>query len=78
MPQPQDTGRKNGNARSPLPPILAENRIVDVFQLSELTGYSVAHLRRLYRTGKIAAPISIGGRKKGWTVATARKMTEAA
>ena len=74
MPQAQDIGRRTAPA---LPPTLADNRLLDIQQMSELTGYSVAHLRRLYRTNKIPAPIRIGGRKCGWTVATARKMTEA-
>ena len=75
MPQAQDTGRKTAPA---LPPTLADNRILDINQLSELTGYSVAHLRRLYRTNKIPAPVRIGGRKCGWTVKTVREITEPA
>ena len=50
-----------------LPEFLDQRRIVSVKQMAEVLGFSVAHLRRLYRTGKIPAPTKIGWRKLGWT-----------
>lgn len=50
----------------PLPAFLDRNRILNVAQMAEGLGYSVAHLRRLYRSGKVPKPICLGGRKLGW------------
>ena len=36
-----------------LPPALERNRLLDVFQMADLLGFSVAHVRRMYRTGKL-------------------------
>ena len=58
-----------------LPPALERNRILDVFQLADLLGFSVAHVRRLYRTGKLPAPVRIGGRKVGWPAHVAAALT---
>ncbi len=58
-----------------LPPMLERNRILDVFQMADLLGFSVAHVRRLYRTGKLPAPIRIGGRKVGWPAHVAAALT---
>lgn len=49
-----------------LPPIFDQTRIVNTKQVAEALGFSVAHLRRLYRTGKIPKPVCIGGHKLGW------------
>jgi len=58
-----------------LPEILDRQRIVSVKQMAEVLGFSVAHLRRLYRSGKIPSPIKIGERKLGWTAAVAIDLT---
>lgn len=49
-----------------LPPVLDRARLVGVDQAAELLNFSVAHVRRLYRTGKMPKPVSIGGGKLGW------------
>ena len=53
-----------------VPSWLAQHRIVSVPQMADALGYSVAHLRRLYREGKVPRPTSIGGRKLGWPAST--------
>ncbi len=58
-----------------LPSSIEQNRLVDVPQLATLLGFSVAHLRRLYRTGQIPSPIRIGGRKLGWPAHVVIEMT---
>ncbi len=58
-----------------LPPMLERNRLLDVFQMADLLGFSVAHIRRLYRTGKLPAPVRIGGRKVGWPAHVAAALT---
>ena len=58
-----------------LPPALERNRLLDVFQMADLLGFSVAHVRRMYRTGKLPAPIRIGGRKVGWPAHVAAALT---
>ena len=49
-----------------LPPSLERNRIIGVEATAAALGLSVAHVRRLYRTKKLPAPVKIGGRKLGW------------
>ena len=49
-----------------LPADLYANRLVDAPTVAKTLGYSLAHFRRLYRTGKIMAPVRINGRKVGW------------
>ena len=49
-----------------LPPDLKHNRLVGAEPAAAMLGYSVAHFRRLYRAGKIPAPVKINGRKVGW------------
>jgi predicted DNA-binding transcriptional regulator AlpA len=49
-----------------VPEFLDRNRILNVKRMAEVLGFSVAHLRRLYRNGKIPAPTKIGERKLGW------------
>ena len=49
-----------------LPAFLDRHRILSVKQTAELLGFSVAHLRRMYRTGRVPKPQQIGGRKLGW------------
>jgi predicted DNA-binding transcriptional regulator AlpA len=58
-----------------LPEFLDRHRILSVKQMAEVLGFSVAHLRRLYRAGKVAAPTKIGGRKLGWPAGIAIDMT---
>ena len=49
-----------------LPTFLERHRILSVEQAAEMMGFSVAHVRRMYRTGKLPKPMKIGGRKGGW------------
>ena len=58
-------------ASAALPDPLERNRIISAKQMAELLGFSLAHLRRLYRTGKIPRPLQIGGRKLGWPTSVA-------
>ncbi len=60
-----------------LPAFLERSRIINVVELSALLGYSVEHTRRLYRTGKIPAPVRIAGRKVGWPAHIAGKLVGA-
>ena len=57
-----------------LPPLLEHNRLLNVRQMAELTGFSIAHIRRLYRTNKFPAPIRIGGRAVAWPAHVAAKL----
>ncbi|MDX7950495.1 AlpA family phage regulatory protein [Lichenihabitans sp. Uapishka_5] len=68
--------RSNSNAPTPvvLPPSLERNRLLNVKQMAELTGFSVAHIRRLYRSGKFPTPIRIGGRAVAWPAHVAAKL----
>ncbi len=63
MPHPHE---KTQPSPVTLPPDLARNRLLDSGQAAVLCGYSLAHWRRLYRTGKVPAPVKINGRKVGW------------
>ena len=58
-----------------LPEILDRSRIINVKQMAEVLGFSIPHLRRLYRTGRIPAPTKIGERKLGWTAAVVMDLT---
>jgi len=58
-----------------LPAMLERNRLINVKQMSELTGFSVAHIRRLYRTGKFPTPVRIGGRSVAWPAHVAAALT---
>ena len=49
-----------------LPASLERSRMVGVEATAAALGLSVAHVRRLYRTNKLPAPVKIGGRKLGW------------
>lgn len=61
-----------------LPPILDRARIVGAKQAAEALGFSVAHLRRLYRTGKFPKPVRIGGHKIGWSAGVIADVIESA
>ena len=71
--------RTSKNAPEPvtLPPLLERNRLLNVKQMAELTGFSVAHIRRLYRTNKFPAPIRIGGKAVAWPAHVAAKLVGA-
>jgi predicted DNA-binding transcriptional regulator AlpA len=49
-----------------LPVELSLQRILDTKQVAEMIGFSVPHLRRLYRGGQIPKPLQLGSRKLGW------------
>jgi predicted DNA-binding transcriptional regulator AlpA len=49
-----------------LPKEISLARILDSGQAADFLGISVVQLRRMYRTGRIPAPIRIGERKLGW------------
>jgi predicted DNA-binding transcriptional regulator AlpA len=68
---------QEANLSSQLPDFLDRHRIVSVKQMAEVLGFSVAHLRRLYRSGKIPAPTKIGSRKLGWPAGIAIDLTSA-
>jgi predicted DNA-binding transcriptional regulator AlpA len=51
-----------------LPSDLGRNRILDAATASEFWGVSLAHWRRMYRTGAVPKPIKVGERKLGWRV----------
>ena len=53
-----------------LPAYLDRHRLLNVNQVADVLGFSVAHIRRLYRTGKLPKPTVIGGRKVGWPAST--------
>jgi len=56
--------------RVPLPPSLERERLIDSGQAAVLLGFSLPHFRRLYRAGKVPAPLRIGERKFGWKAGT--------
>jgi predicted DNA-binding transcriptional regulator AlpA len=58
-----------------LPDFLDRHRIVSVKQMAVVLGFSVAHLRRLYRSGQILPPTKIGARKLGWPAGVAIDLT---
>ena len=53
---------------SVLPPDLTRYRVVSVRHMAAALGYSVQHVRRLYRTGRIPRPHAIGERRLGWSI----------
>jgi predicted DNA-binding transcriptional regulator AlpA len=66
---------KEAYVSTQLPEFLDRHRILSVKQMAEILGFSVPHLRRLYRSGKVAAPTKIGGRKLGWPAGVAIDLT---
>jgi predicted DNA-binding transcriptional regulator AlpA len=54
--------------RSILPPDIARHRVLGTAEAAALCNISVPHWRRLYRTGKVPAPIKLSERKLGWRV----------
>ncbi len=59
-----------------LPAFLERSRLLDVHQFAAVLGFSVAHTRRLYQTGKLPAPVRINGRKVGWPAHVAMKLVD--
>ncbi len=51
-----------------LPSDLGRGRIMDAPAAAMYWGVSLPHWRRLYRLGRVPAPIKIGERKLGWRV----------
>ncbi len=49
-----------------LSPEVALHRILNTAETAAFCGFSVAHWRRLYRTGKAPKPIQLSSRKLGW------------
>jgi predicted DNA-binding transcriptional regulator AlpA len=49
-----------------LPPEIARRRILDSSEAADFCRISLAHWRRLYRTGKVPRPIRLSARKYGW------------
>lgn len=49
-----------------LPPEAARSRILESDASAAFWGVSLPHWRRLYRAGKVPAPVKIGERKLGW------------
>jgi predicted DNA-binding transcriptional regulator AlpA len=49
-----------------LPRELMRSRIFDTSEAAAFCGFSVAHWRRLYRTGKAPKPVQLSTRKLGW------------
>ena len=66
--------------RSPkrLPDELERNRFVTPAQAAEFSGFSLPHIRRLYRTGQMPPPICLSGRKLGWKLGTLLAWVDAA
>jgi predicted DNA-binding transcriptional regulator AlpA len=56
--------------KHPLPPALADDRIVGTADAAAYLNFSVSHFRALYRNGTVPAPIKLGGRKLGWKLST--------
>src|SRR5215208_7771238 len=49
-----------------LPPELARSRVFETAEAAAFCGFSVAHWRRLNRSGKIPKPVPLSTRKLGW------------
>lgn len=45
---------------------LAMHRLVGAAEAAEFCNFSLGHWRRLYRLGKVPAPIKLSERKLGW------------
>ena len=58
-----------------LPKPLEAYRVVNMSEMATALGYSVQHLRRLCKAGRIPAPMRIGGRKLGWPISTLAALT---
>jgi predicted DNA-binding transcriptional regulator AlpA len=49
-----------------LPPDLVRKKILNAKEAANFLGFSVAHLSRQTRAGKVPACVRIGVRKRGW------------
>jgi prophage regulatory protein len=54
------------SALANIPSDLSRERLLGTEQTAEFLDTSIPNLRRMYRTGKIPAPIKIGERKYAW------------
>lgn len=61
-----ETARPPSRFAVALPSLLERDRVINSEQAAALLGVSLAHFRRLYRAGKVPAPLRIGERKYGW------------
>lgn len=82
MPKQTDTAIQNKVSLPEVIPVklpdhLERIRLLNVEQLAALLGFSVQHTRRLYRAGKLPAPVKINGRKCGWPANVAAKLVGA-
>ena len=71
------------NKLNDIPATAERSRILNAKQTAALFGVSLPHFRRLYKAGKVPAPIRIGERKLGWPMGkildfVAAKIPEAA
>ena len=51
-----------------LPAEVSCHKIMNTAQTAEFLNISIPHLRRLYRSGGVPAPIQLSTRKLGWKV----------
>ena len=54
-----------------LPTVADRARLISAKQMAALCDVSLPHFRRLYRTGRVPAPIKIGERKLAWQLGSA-------
>ncbi len=51
-----------------LPESIARHRILSTEETAKFIGHSIPHVRRLYRSGAMPAPIRLSARKLGWKI----------
>lgn len=56
------------SSASSLPADLARIRVVGAAEAAALCNISLPHFRRMYRAGRVPAPIKLTERKLGWRV----------
>ncbi|KFG67146.1 hypothetical protein [Microvirga sp. BSC39] len=49
-----------------LPTEISRHRVLNTAEAAAFLNFSVVHLRRLYRSGGVPAPIQLSARKLGW------------
>ncbi len=59
------------SSRNTLPAVFANERVLNVRQMAELWGVSVATIRRLGRSGQLPSTIQLSDRRIGWRAADA-------
>lgn len=62
--------RTTRTATRALPSELTRERVLSSAQAAAMLGFSLAHFRRLYRSGRVPKPIRLSERKLGWKVGT--------